>query len=89
MSRDFNLEGHNITKVDFSFMRYIKIKSLLIYDDGILDHARYGQVGLLTNWSRACNYLSFCGAKIGEKLHIFSNGVVVSRNGHGITQAAP
>ena len=62
---------------------------LIMYGGGTLDHARCGQVGLLTNRSRACNYLSFCGAKIGEKLHIFSNGVVVSRNGHGITQAAP
>lgn len=27
--------------------------------------------------------------KIGEKLHISNNRVVVSRKGHGITQAAP
>lgn len=55
-----------------------------LYSGKILDDVYCGEVGLLTNQLYAYNYLSFCSAKIGEKLHIFSNGVVVLRNGHSI-----
>ena len=59
-----------------------------LYGGGTLNYVRCRQVGLLTNQLCVYNYLSFCNAKIGEKLYIFSNGVVVSCNGHSIMQAA-
>lgn len=67
--------------------KFLRVKYIVyeLYGGGTLDHAQCGQVGLLTNRSRACNYLSFCGVKsfiFSATESYYHATVMVSRKQH-------